>query len=184
MIYRLERIDGALRMHYHGHASVAPGMGPRHMVFAPSGKQLYLICEMGSCVYAYNFDPQTGELHEAQHLSTLPEDFTGENNCADLHLSPDGRILYGSNRGHDSMVIYHVCPESGRLTLAGWQSSEGKTPRNFTLTPDGRWLLAANQDSDGVTVFAIDGQSGLLSPRTHLQILAPVWLGLLPSGMQ
>lgn len=179
MLYRIEQREDGPWMHPAGHASVAPGMGPRHMAFDAAGKRLYVICEMGSQVYLFDFDAHTGTLAERQHLSTLPpEGFAGENNCADLHFGADGRYLYGSNRGHDSLVIYRVCPETGELTLVGHQGTGGRTPRNFTLTADGRWLLVANQDSDSVVSFAVDPKTGLLQQCARFTIPSPVWLGL------
>lgn len=178
MIYRIDQREDGPWMTPAGFAPVAPGMGPRHMAFDAAGKRLYLICEMGSRVYVFDFDPAAGTLTERQQISTLPPaGFAGENNCADLHFGADGRFLYGSNRGHDSIVIYSVCPETGALTLVGHQSTYGRTPRNFTLSGDGRWLLAANQDSNSVVSFAVDPQTGLLERRALLTIPAPVWLG-------
>ena len=101
-----------------------------------------------------------------------------ENNCADLHFSEDYRFLYGSNRGHNSIVIYSVCPESGKLALVGHCSTDGKTPRNFTLTEDGEWLLAANQDSNSVVSLKVNKETGLLEQKSKLEIPAPVWLGI------
>ena len=138
-----------------------PGSGPRHFAFAPDGRTVYVINELGCTLTAYAYDAESGRLDPRQTLPTLPEGFDEWNLCAHVLVSPDGRFVYGSNRGHDSIAIWAVDGESGELTLVTRASSEGKIPRNFTLDPSGAWLLVANQESDTVVVMPRDAETGL-----------------------
>jgi 6-phosphogluconolactonase len=165
MIYRLG--TGQFLANDPAWIDVAPGSGPRHMDFHPSGKYAYLINEMGNSITAFNYDSAKGNLIEFQTVPTLPQDFQGENTTADLHISPSGKFIYGSNRGHDSLVIYAI-DESGRLTYVDHESTQGKTPRNFAIDPSGRLLLVANQDSNNIVSFRIDEATGKLAPSGEI----------------
>ena len=112
---------------------------------------------------AYAHDATTGGLEELQTLTTLPAGFTGPTSCAEVQLTPDGRFLYGSNRGHNSLAIYAVAPDTGRLTPVGWESTGGQIPRNFEIDPTGSYICAANQDTDNLVLFRIDQQTGKLT---------------------
>jgi 6-phosphogluconolactonase len=162
---------------------VAPGAGPRHFAFHPDGRHAYAINEMHSTVNAFDYDPERGALREIQTHRTLPEDFRGPNTTADVQIHPSGRFLYGSNRGHNSIAIFAIDAESGRLRPVGHQPTGGKTPRNFGIDPTGRYLLAANQDSGTVVVFRIDLQSGRLEPTGHVaEVPKPVCVKFVPPG--
>lgn len=137
---------------------VPAGSGPRTGVFSSDGHHFYLINEIGSCIIHFLYED--GKMIPRGSTGTLPPDFKGENTCADLHITPDGRFLYASNRGHDSLLCCRICAD-GALEPAGWQGCGGRTPRNFAISPDGRYLLAANQDSDNITVFAVEEDGGL-----------------------
>jgi 6-phosphogluconolactonase len=137
------------------------GAGPRHLTFHPSGKFLYAINEIGNSVTAFAYDAATGSLKEMQTLSTVPADFTGKSYCADLKITPDGRFLYGTNRGHDSIAAYAIA-DDGRLTMFAVEPSLGKGPQNLAITADGAWLLCANMPGNNVVVFRIDPQTGAL----------------------
>lgn len=164
MIYALDREEGKLRPNpAQNWARVTAGSGPRHFAFTPDQRFAYAINELDSTVNGFAFDSADGSLKDVCRLSTLPEDFDGRSHCADIHVHPSGRFLYGSNRGHDSIAIYAIDQRSGALTSLGYQSTQGKTPRNFTIDPTGRWLLAANQDTDDIYVFAIDEETGALT---------------------
>ncbi|MBM7569331.1 lactonase family protein [Paenibacillus sacheonensis] len=157
------RIDHeAQKLVRHRTTPSAAGAGPRHMTFNASGDVLYVVNELDCTVVAYRYAPETSELTLLQSLSTLPEAFEGENTCADIHLTPDGRFLYASNRGHDSLAAYRVMPD-GQLELIDIVPSGGRTPRNFAISPDGGYLLAANQESDRIVVFRIDRETGRLT---------------------
>src|SRR5439155_16422329 len=136
-------------------------------------RQLYAISEMASTVTAFHRDAGSGALTAFQTISTLPEGFTGQSSTAEIVLHPSGRFLYGSNRGHDSIAIFAIDRNSGRLTTVGRESTGGKTPRNFEIDPTGAYLLAANQDADNIVVFRIDPDSGQLT-RTGQPIQVPM----------
>lgn len=139
------------------------GSGPRHIVFHPSGKTVYVINETANTVVVLQWNPSNGTLSELQTISTLPTNFGGKSYTADLKLTPDGKYLYGTNRGHDSIACYSV-GEGGLLTFLGTQSSEGKGPQNLLVSPDGRWLLCANMPGNKVVVFRIDTATGFIAP--------------------
>lgn len=143
-------------------ASLPKGAGPRHTAFHPDGKHLYVIDELNATVAVFGY--ADGVLTALQTVPTLPADFTGKNSTAEIAASPDGRFVYGSNRGHDSIAIFAVDPAKKTLTPAGHQPSGGKHPRHFAIDPTGAFLLAANRDSDNVVVFRIDRKTGALTP--------------------
>ncbi|MGO4273380.1 lactonase family protein, partial [Paenibacillus sp. TAF58] len=133
------------------------------------------INELGSTVTAFRYEEERGELTEIQTISTLPESYDGENACADIHVSPDGKFLYGSNRGHDSIVVYAIDEVTGKLTVVEYAPTLGKHPRNFAISPDGQFLLVANKDSDHIVSFSRDTQSGKLVPNGNvLNVSKPV----------
>ncbi len=139
------------------------GAGPRQLAIAPNGRFAYLINELNSTMTAYAYDAGRGTLSELQTLSTLPAGYTGDSTCAEVQVAPSGRFLYGSNRGHDSIVIYALDPEAGTMTLVGHESTRGRIPRNFTLSPKGDFIAAANQDSNTVVMFRVDPDKGTLT---------------------
>jgi 6-phosphogluconolactonase len=163
LVYKYDAAKGGLTPHQPPAARVAPAAGPRHAAFHPGGRHFYVINELSSTVTAFSYDPATGALSELQTLSTLPAGYAGPSFTAEIAVRPDGKFLYGSNRGHDSIAIFAIDPASGRLTPAGHQSTLGKRPRNFAIDPTGAYLLAANQDSDTIAVFRIDKTSGGLT---------------------
>ncbi len=158
------------------------GAGPRHFAFHQNGKHAFVINELDSTVTALEFDAKRGTLKEIQTVSTLPANWSGSNTCADIHVSPNGNFLYGSNRGHDSIVSYKIDAQNGKLDLIEHVSTQGKTPRNFVIEPGGRFLLAANQNSDSIVVFRVDEKSGKLIPAgTPVTVPTPVCLKLIPA---
>ncbi|MDO7906727.1 lactonase family protein [Paenibacillus sp. JX-17] len=160
VIYRLE--EGG-KLVTHRETNLPPGSGPRHLAFHPKGAFAYLVNELNNTVTVLSYNEQIGELTPLQHVSTLPEDQQHlENTAADIRITPCGRYLYASNRGHDSIVLYHIDPESGALTVQEWVETFGKTPRNFNILPGG-YLLAANQDSDNIVSYAIHPDDGRLT---------------------
>ena len=143
--------------------ATAPGAGPRHFKFAADGKHAYAINEMGGTIAVYDYAAATGALTPRQSVPTLPADFKGENTTAEVRVHPNGKFLYGSNRGHDSLAVFAIDATSGRLTPVEIVASGGKTPRNFAFSPDGKWLVCAHQDSGNLTVFRVDVTSGRLT---------------------
>lgn len=166
-IHRLDPATGALAPNQPPWAVTVAGGGPRHMAFHPSGRFAYVNLELTSAVTAFAHDPATGALTEIETLTTLPEPRPERNSTAQILVTPDGRFLYVSNRGHDSIAMYAIDGTTGRLTPLGHQPTLGKTPRNFSIDPTGTFLLAANQGSDSVVVFRIDAGSGRLQPTGH-----------------
>ena len=182
MIYRFDAGAGKLVPHEPPAATVAPGSGPRHFAFHPGGGYAYVINELASTVTAFRYDAERGRLTEVQTVTTLPDGFAGENWTAEVVVHPDGRFLYGSNRGHDSIAIFALDPASGRLTPAGHEPTQGGHPRHFTLDPTGEYLLAANRDSDTIVVFRIDRETGRLAPTGHVtSVPRPVCIQMMPA---
>lgn len=142
--------------------SVKAGSGPRHITFHPNSKFVYLIQEMEGLITA--FDYKSGKLVKKQMITMLSPDFKGRVGAADIHVSPDGRFLYGSNRGDANELVIYAINENGELNYAGRQPTLGKTPRNFVIDPAGNFLLVANQDSNEVVIFKRDNKTGLLTP--------------------
>ena len=176
--YRFDSANGKLLSH--SAAELAPGAGPRHLAFHPAGQFAYVINELDSTLTAFEYAAETGTLTRLQTLSTLPEGYTGFNSCAEVAVHPTGRYVYGSNRGHDSLVIYAVNEATGKLTLMSHEPTRGKNPRHFAIDPGGLFLLAANQDSDDVIVFQIDTRTGQLSYLQQINVPKPVCLTFWP----
>jgi len=176
-IYRFDLEKGTLAPNDPPFAKVAPGAGPRHFAFRPKGRFAYVINEMDCTVTAFAYDAQRGELKESQTISTLPQGQAVQPNfsTAEVQVHPSGKFLYGSNRGHDSIVVFKIDEQTGKLSHVENQSTRGKTPRNFGIDPTGRYLLAANQGSDSVVVFRIDARTGRLTPAGDaVEVGAPV----------
>jgi len=180
MIYRFDRTTGRLSPAKQPFAELKPGAGPRHLSFHPSGKFLYVINELDSTMTAFGYNEREGTLTMIETVSTLPSDFSGISYCADVHVSSSGKFLYGSNRGHNSIVVFAIDQLTGKLTLVEHVSTEGNWPRNFTIDPSGGFLLVANQRSDNVVVFSLDANTGRLKPTgVNEQIPSPVCLKFL-----
>ena len=177
MIYRFDARRGKLIPGRTPWVQLKPGAGPRHITFHPGGKYAYVINELHATVTAFAHDRDRGNLKEVQTIPTLPADFTGENTSADIHVSPDGRFLYCSNRGHDSIAAFQIASRNGKLTFVAHQSSGGKAPRNFAIDPTGRFLLVANQKSDNIVTYRRDVTTGQLTATGHVaEVPSPVCL--------
>ncbi len=180
-VYHLDADTGTITPNDPPFLAIAPGSGPRHFAFHPDGHHAYLINEIKSTITALSYDPAKGAFSKIGTLSTLPAGFTGNSTCAEVQMHPSGKFLYGSNRGHDSIAIFSIEPETGKIHHVGFQPTGGKTPRNFSIDPTGHFLLAANQDTDNVVVFRIDPRSGKLSPTGQtLSIPRPVCVQMMP----
>jgi 6-phosphogluconolactonase len=174
-VYRFDPATGSLKASSAG--TLPPGSGPRHFAFHPSGRFAYSANELGSSVTTFWYDAENGTLSPVQTLSTLPASFkdTNTNTVSEVVVHPSGKYVYAANRGHDSIAIFTVDAATGRLTAAGHESTQGKTPRNFSIDPSGTILLAANQDSDSVVVFRLDPSTGKLKATGQkLAIRKPV----------
>jgi len=177
MIYRFDSTRGLLEPNDEPWIETRSGAGPRHIAFHPNRRMCYLINELDSTMTVFEYNEKYGHLKEIQNIATLPEDFTGMSTCADVHIDPTGRFLYGSNRGHDSIVIYEIDQGAGILNLTGHVPTQGRKPRNFAIGPNGDYLFVANQDSDSIVTFRLDRESGLLEATGQVAtVTAPVCL--------
>ena len=162
-VYRFDATTGALAPNNPAFATVNAGSGPRHIAFARNGRFVYVIGEMKSNITTFAYDARRGILRKLQTISTLPKGYKGQSDCAEVTVSPNGKFVYGSNRGHDSIAVFAADPKKGTLTPVERVSSGGKCPRHFAMDPTGRYILVANQESDSVVVFAVDRKTGRLT---------------------
>lgn len=184
-VYSFDREQGRLDHRPLQSVQTAAGAGPRFLAFHPSGPFVYLANELNSTLGVYSYNAADGSLRELETVSTLPDSFRGRNTASEVRLAPSGRFVYVSNRGHDSIAIFEVNPETGRLTLVGHEPTRSNSPRGFAIDPTGTWLLAANQKSDTVTVFRINQETGELIPTEQIApVPTPtcVCIAPLPSG--
>ncbi|MFL0247680.1 lactonase family protein [Candidatus Clostridium stratigraminis] len=159
IIYTLE--SGILSKHKE--IALKPGCGPRHIDFHPNGKFAYIITELSSEVIVLKYDSLKGDFEELQYISALPSGFNGESLGSAIHISLDGKYLYSSNRGHDSIAVFKIDSLTGKLTLVSHTSTDGKHPRDFNIDPMGKFLIAANRDTNNIVPFLIDKLSGKLT---------------------
>jgi 6-phosphogluconolactonase len=180
LCYKLDPATAKLTPNQPPFANSPPGSGPRHLTFHPNEKRVYVINELRNSVTAFDYDAGSGTLTEKQTISTLPGDFEGTSYCADVKVTPDGRYLYGTNRGHDSIAAYKI-GDDGKLSLVAIEPSRGKGPQNLAVTPDGRWLLCANMPGNNIAVFRIDAKTGKLTPAGEpVEQPSPSCIVLLP----
>ncbi len=176
MIYSFNKKNGQLIAAPQPFVKLPAGTGPRHIVFNSKNKYAYLMQELTGTVTAYKY--HKGRLTEIQNISAAPENFKGFMGSADIHVSPDGRFLYCSNRGEsNSITIFTINHATGKLTVVGNQSSLGLAPRNFNFDPSGNYLLVANQKSDNIIIFRRDKNTGLLTDTGNkIEVGSPVCL--------
>ena len=163
-VFRFDAGNGRLTPAEPDSVKSRPGAGPRHLAFHPKLPIVWVLNELDSTTTTYRWDGERGTLTPLQVITTLPTDFTGYSTTAEIAVTPDGRSVYCSNRGHDSVAIYSADATSGLLTPVGWQPTEGGSPRFVGLDPAGRFLYAANENGDSIVTFAVDAQSGKLTP--------------------
>lgn len=174
-IFTLNAEEGKLRPHPQEYQALKAGSGPRHFTFSKDQRQAWSINELNSSISSFTINPD-GSLELLEEVSTLPEGFGGSNATADIHLHPSGEFLYGSNRGHNSIVAFKISKETGKLQRIGHYSTLGKTPRNFTIDPTGAFLYAANQDSGTIGIFRIEKSGGLIPVLEPFAVPTPVCL--------
>lgn len=143
--------------------SVKPGSGPRHLEFHPNGKFAYVMTEFSSEVLLLNYNAIDGSFTQVQTISTLPENFSDNNQGSAIHISADGRFLYAGNRGHDSIALFSISQETGELSFIEHTSTEGSWPRDFELDPTGQFIVASNQQSNSLALFSRDAMTGRLT---------------------
>ncbi len=179
--YQLDAASGKLTPQPAPAFTTKPGAGPRHLTFHPNGRWAYLENELNSTVTALTYNAKAGTFQEIETQSTLPAGFSGDNSGADVHVRPDGRFLYTSNRGDNSLAVFSIAPADGRLALVQHVSTQGKTPRNFALDPSGRVLLVANQNSDNVFTYTVDKQTGKLTATgKSVSVPSPMFVEIVP----
>jgi 6-phosphogluconolactonase len=177
LIYRFDAKNGSLTPNNPPYAKLDPGAGPRHLAFHPNGKFAYVVNELQSSITAFAYDASRGELRKLNTVSTLPKNFSGSNDTAEIKVHPSGKFLFASNRGHDSIALFSIDSKTGALTLADHFPTQGKTPRNFEIDPTGKFLFVANQDTNNIAVFGIDSKNGRLTvTKRTLQVPSPVCL--------
>jgi 6-phosphogluconolactonase len=174
-VYRFDAAKGTLTPNDPPFVATAPGSGPRHLAFGTTGRFAYVAQEMARSVAAFAYDADKGVLTPIQSISAMPDDAPKGGSAADIHVHPNGKFLYSSDRGSDTIAIFSIDPQTGKLTAAGRQSTMGKTPRNFAIDPTGTYLIAANQGSNMLVVFSIDQTTGALAPTGNTAtVQAPV----------
>ncbi len=167
LIYKFEPATSELTPNNPVEMISPPGGGPRHMAFSPDEKHAYVINELTNTVSVAEFDPKSGALKPIQEIATLPADFKEQNTTAEIEVHPNGNFVYGSNRGHDSIVVYKRDPATGKLTLVQHAPCGGKTPRHFKIDPSGKWLICAHQNSDTISVLSLDQETGKLGEPSN-----------------
>jgi 6-phosphogluconolactonase (cycloisomerase 2 family) len=167
-VFRLDTTRGKLMAGYPPSVPARPGSAPRHADFHPTAPYAYVNNELDSTITTYRFEPERSVLEPLQVISTVPADFSAKNTTAEIAVAPSGRVVYVSNRGHDSVAIFAVDVTSGLLSPAGWEPAQGKTPRFFALDPSGTFLYVANQNSDTIVAFRVDPSTGSLTPTGHV----------------
>jgi len=179
LVYTIDA-DGSLTPHDPPFTAVAPGAGPRHLAFAPIGKIAYVVNELSRTVTAYTWDAEGGTLTELQSISAVPDDVT-EGTSAEVLVHPSGEFLYASNRGSDTIAVFAIDADTGKLTSTGHVPSGGKQPRHFAVDPTGRFMIVAHQVGDSIVVFRINDQTGVPEPTGQTIALdSPVCVKFVP----
>ncbi len=178
MIYTIDYENGKLLPNAMPYIIVPNGSGPRHFTFHPSGKFAYVINELSNSISSFEFNAKTGALKTIENITTLPLDFDGVSQTADIHITPDGRFLYGSNRGHDSIAAFKIDYDTGKLALIEHESTQGSFPRNFMISNDGKFLYVANQNSDNIVIYKIE-TDGNLTASDQIKVPTPVCLKMM-----
>ena len=174
-VYKFNSTKGSLVPNQPAVVRLKPESGVRHFAFNPNGRFAYAVNEMGSSVTSFSYDPGRGRLHELQTISMLPKDFSGKNDAAEIQVHPNGKFLYASNRGHDSIAVFSIDPKKGTLTPVEYVPTQGKAPRYFTIDPTGSRLFVANQNSGNIVMFKINQANGRLTASGQvLEVGSPV----------
>jgi 6-phosphogluconolactonase len=181
-VYRFDPAAGTITPNEPPFVEMAPGSGPRHFAFHPNGKFAYANEEMASTLTALSYDGTKGEFKVLNTLSTLPEPTKG-NSTAETVVHPNGKFVYTSNRGHNSIAIFAIDEATGQIKAIGHQREGIKTPRNFNIDPSGKWMVVANQDGDSLIVFAIESETGMLKPTSQkIEVGSPVCVKFVPKS--
>ena len=180
LIYKFNSRKGTITPNDPPFATVPPGSGPRHIAFHPNGKLVYVINEMTSTITGFHYHSDKGSMDQIETVSTLPAGFKGNSSTAEILIHPNGKFLYASNRGHDSITVYKIDKLTGKLAVVAHEPALVKTPRNFRIDPSGHFLLAAGQESDNVVVFKLNSTTGKLTPAgVSIELPNPVCIKFL-----
>jgi 6-phosphogluconolactonase len=181
LVYKFDAANDTLAPNEPAFARLKAGSGPRHIVFHPNGKFVFVVSELSSTATSFAYDAKKGTLKETGTVSTLPPGFSGRNDVAEAAAHPSGKFLYVSNRGNDSIAIFAIDPAKGTLAPVGGMPTGGKEPRHFAIDPSGKYLLAENQFSNNIVVFRIDAATGGLTPTGQVvEVPSPVDIAFLP----
>ncbi len=181
LLYRFDAANGSITPNQPAFVRLKPGAGPRHIAFHPNGKFVFVAGEVDSTVTSFSFDAKKGTLKQLAVLSTLPADYSGRNDVAEIAVHPNGKFLYVSNRGHDSIAVFAIDRSKGTLAFVAHVPTGGKEPRHFAIDPTGKYLLAENQLSDNIAEFHIDPHTGKLTPTSEvISLPSPVCLQFVP----
>ena len=179
LIYAIDHANGKLVAQTP--AEIAPGSGPRHLAFHPDSQWAYVINELSNTITAFDYDADAGTLATIQTISTLPDGYAEVSHTADIHVHPNGRFLYGSNRGHDSIAVYAIDQDNGQLALVEIVPTGGAGPRNFGLDPTGTYLIVGNHSTNDIFTFRVDPDTGKLTPTGHkAEVVSPVCHKFIP----
>jgi 6-phosphogluconolactonase len=181
-VWNLDLAAGKLIPNTVPFAPIASGSGSRHMAFHSDGKHAYVLSELASSVTVFDYDPVRAAFIWKQTISTLPPDFNGTNTTAEIRIHPNGHFLYNTNRGHNSVTMFEIDPETGELEVIGWESTRGQWPRGMNIDPSGTFLYAANQNTDNIAVFRIQQANGRLRFSTLVNTPTPVDVEFGPSA--
>jgi 6-phosphogluconolactonase len=181
-VWNLDPGTGKLNPNTVPFVPIASGSGPRHMAFHSNRQRAYVLSELASSVTVFDYDPVRAAFIWKQTISTLPPDFTGTNTTAEIRIHPSGRFLYNTNRGHNSVTMFEIDPETGELEVIGWESTRGQWPRGMNIDPSGTFLYAANQNTDNIAVFRIQPANGKLKFSTLVNTPTPVDVEFGPSA--
>lgn len=163
-IYRLDGSTGRLRASDPDSIASPPGAGPRHLAFHPNGRLMFVIHELDNTLRSFTWDSDRGLLQPIQTISTLPEGWQGITTTAHVLVAPSGRFVYGTNRGHDSIAVFSVNPDTGRMEFVERVWTFARTPRNFAIDPTGNFLFVGHQDTDNIVSYRINQMTGRLTP--------------------
>ena len=171
-IYKTDFANDTLIPSDPAYLEIKAGEGPRHCIFHPSGQYFYVVNELGSSICSYQYDEEKGNFKLLQILSTLPEGYTDFNMSAAIKILPGNKYLYTSNRGHDSISVFKIDSNTGKLTYVSNHSTGGSTPRDFDFDPEGHFLIAANQDSDNIVIFKVNRETGAIKEVSRVNELS------------
>jgi 6-phosphogluconolactonase len=174
IVYKFDASTGKLSPNDPASAKVNPGSGPRHLAFHPNGKWVYGVQELSNEVLAFNWDAGKGALDQFQAVKTLADTFKDPSTAAEIAVRADGKFLYATNRGEDTIVVYAIDAKTGELSLKQRVPSGGKVPRYFSFDPSNHWFIVSNQEGNTVVTFSVDAKTGELTQKNSIVFPRPM----------